>query len=444
MYHKTIWSEGMFLQPQHLQQHDRYLDYLFRTSFSLFQAYAWGFNEIELDRELLPLGKVGLKRCQGLFQDGTLIDIPNLGSAPYPLQIPPTTTNTMIYLALPLRNLGLPDVTDQSETSQPIRYVTKRVSIQDNTSDNINDTVDVNVGVPKLSLLSVVDSAAYSYIGIAMVDEVIAGQGVRLNENYIPPMLNANNQTVLLGYINELSSLINHRADTLAGHVTRIESGSNSDLADFMLLQLMNRYRPLVNDLAQSVLNHPYKAYLLFAQLVGEITTFTHKNAPRITPYLHDHLAETFADLITTLRQSFLLMVNQNPHPIPIEQLKAGLWMATISDKKMLDTCDFIVAARAHGETEGFRHEFPQIFKISSFEEMGSLVTHALPGIELTLLPAAPRKIPFYPEYTYYLLNQTHPLWKQLKTSSGLAFHLSAPLADFHFEVWAIQRTDHY
>jgi CheY-like chemotaxis protein len=32
---KTVWSEGMFLRPQHFQQHDRYLETLVREPFDL-------------------------------------------------------------------------------------------------------------------------------------------------------------------------------------------------------------------------------------------------------------------------------------------------------------------------------------------------------------------------------------------------------------------------
>jgi len=29
---KVVWTEGLFLQPQHLQQHDRYFERLVRVS----------------------------------------------------------------------------------------------------------------------------------------------------------------------------------------------------------------------------------------------------------------------------------------------------------------------------------------------------------------------------------------------------------------------------
>ena len=443
MYNKTIWSEGMFLQPQHFQQQDRYFEFLFRSHIALFQPYSWGFDSLELDQELLALGKIGLKQCRGLFPDGTLIDIPNISSPPCPLVLPPNTTNCTISLAIPLRHIGLPEVTDDINTVQPIRYLATSKPVQNNTSDLLEDTVYVTIGNPRLTLFSSADNnTAYSHLNIAHVDQIVAGQGIRLNQAFIPPMLNANKNTILQGYINEIMTLLTHRAETLAGRVAGVEDGGISELADFMLLQLMNEYSPLINSIAQSSPNHPFKLYNIFTQLSGEMTTYTKKCAVKALPYDHDNLANTFSILLASLRQSFLLMINQNAQSLPVEAYKPGLWIVKIPDKTLLETTDFVVVARAHVTSEELHEELPKTLKISAFEEITDLVTHSLPGIALQALPVVPRKIPFYAGYSYFSLDQNSPLWQKLKTSSGLGFHLSSQFPDFQFEVWTIQRTD--
>ena len=32
LFNKVVWSEGMFLRPQHFQQQNRYLEHLIRTA----------------------------------------------------------------------------------------------------------------------------------------------------------------------------------------------------------------------------------------------------------------------------------------------------------------------------------------------------------------------------------------------------------------------------
>ncbi|MDG4584969.1 MAG: type VI secretion system baseplate subunit TssK, partial [Candidatus Competibacter sp.] len=41
-YSKVVWSEGMFLRPQHFQQQDRYLEALVRQSCRHLRPYDWG------------------------------------------------------------------------------------------------------------------------------------------------------------------------------------------------------------------------------------------------------------------------------------------------------------------------------------------------------------------------------------------------------------------
>ena len=43
---KVIWSEGMFLQPQHLQQHDRHLQTQLEARTASLRCYSWGLRRL--------------------------------------------------------------------------------------------------------------------------------------------------------------------------------------------------------------------------------------------------------------------------------------------------------------------------------------------------------------------------------------------------------------
>ena len=72
---KIIWSEGMFLQPQHFQQHDRYLEKLLQGRTGPLLGYSWGFVHFELEGAALALGKIELAAARGVFPDGTPFDL---------------------------------------------------------------------------------------------------------------------------------------------------------------------------------------------------------------------------------------------------------------------------------------------------------------------------------------------------------------------------------
>ena len=68
---KIIWTEGMFLRPQHFQQQDRYVQQLVDGRCDGLRPYGWGFTELELDSALLLQGKLALAACRGVLPDGT-------------------------------------------------------------------------------------------------------------------------------------------------------------------------------------------------------------------------------------------------------------------------------------------------------------------------------------------------------------------------------------
>ncbi|MFT5083359.1 MAG: type VI secretion system protein ImpJ, partial [Lentisphaeria bacterium] len=67
---KVVWSEGMFLNPQHFQQQERYMERYINGKCSAYGAYGWGLQEFEIDQQLLKLGKLSVIRASGVFPDG--------------------------------------------------------------------------------------------------------------------------------------------------------------------------------------------------------------------------------------------------------------------------------------------------------------------------------------------------------------------------------------
>ena len=60
---KVIWSEGMFLRPQHFQQQDRFVERLIDARTGVIGQHYWGVQEITIDVEALALGKRSIIRA---------------------------------------------------------------------------------------------------------------------------------------------------------------------------------------------------------------------------------------------------------------------------------------------------------------------------------------------------------------------------------------------
>src|SRR6476661_6111956 len=103
---RVIWSEGLFLQPQHFQQQDRHFERYVETRCHALIAHSWGFTELELELDFLGIGKFGLRRAEGVFPDGTPFRMPEDEPLPAPLDVGFDVRNQLLYLAVPLRRSG--------------------------------------------------------------------------------------------------------------------------------------------------------------------------------------------------------------------------------------------------------------------------------------------------------------------------------------------------
>ena len=86
---RVVWSEGLFLRPQHFQQQTRYFERYVEGRGRQLRAHSWGFTELEIERDLLGIGKLGLRRAAGVFPDGTPFAMPDDDPLPVSLELTP-------------------------------------------------------------------------------------------------------------------------------------------------------------------------------------------------------------------------------------------------------------------------------------------------------------------------------------------------------------------
>ena len=104
---KIMWTEGMFLQPQHFQQQDRYVTRAIDARFRQSVGYAWGFHSLTLDEPALLQGKLALTGATGVFGDGTAFSFPSDDPAPLGMEIPSDVRDEVVVLALALNRPGV-------------------------------------------------------------------------------------------------------------------------------------------------------------------------------------------------------------------------------------------------------------------------------------------------------------------------------------------------
>jgi type VI secretion system protein ImpJ len=253
--------------------------------------------------------------------------------------------------------------------------------------------------------------------------------------------LRASAAPALATFVTELVALLHQRGDALSGRVAATGRGSAAEIADFLMLQAINRDEPLFAHHAASGVSHPEELYRACVALAGELATFTtpSKRGPAFPPYTHDNLRQSFDPVIAALRAALSVVLEQNAIPIPLEPKGYGLSVAAVADRRLYETAAFVLAARADVPAEDLRRRFPNQLKVGPVERIRDLVMSALPGVPVNAVPVAPRQIPYHAGFAYFELDQSHELWGQLKTSGGIALHVSGEFPGLTMEFWALR-----
>ncbi|UCF89820.1 MAG: type VI secretion system baseplate subunit TssK, partial [Desulfobacterales bacterium] len=247
---KVIWSEGMFLQPQHFQQQDRYVEHLINSRCLGLQPYDWGFYNLKLDLDLLKIGKLALTECRGIFPDGTPFNLPANHDLPLPLDIPEDIHNEIVFLALPVRRPESAETDSDLKPDNLARFRLGEREVRDNNG-GAEGTAPVQVGQLKTRLLRQRDErSGYTCLGVARIIEARADKNLIIDDQFIAANLNCAAVPVLSGFVRELHGLLNTRGEALAARVATAGHGGVAEIADFLLLQLVNRFQPLFEHLS--------------------------------------------------------------------------------------------------------------------------------------------------------------------------------------------------
>lgn len=436
---KVIWSEGMLLQPQHLQQHDRFLQAQLEARVGGLRAYGWGFSRLELDEQLVGLGKLALKSYSGVLPDGTPVGIP-FDEMPLPLEIPADTRDVTVVLALPTRRHGVVEVDDLPSAENFARH--RAVEYEAWDSNGQDSSALMRVAKQRLRLAFENDVAdAYTSLGVARVIERRADKRVVLDPEYCPPSLTVGAAPVLVSFLEELLGLVHQRSETMAMRLSQAGGSGAAEISDFLLLQVLNRSEPLIRHLASMTGLHPETLYQLLAPLAGELATFTRpdKRSAVYPVYRHAALADSFAPVMVDLRRALATVIDVRAVQIPLEERQFGIRVAVVPDPQLLRSATFVLAVHAQMPAEAVRSGFPPQVKIGSVEKIRDLVNLQLPGIGLRPLPVAPRQLPYHAGFTYFELDRASDYWQQLAHSAGFAMHVAGTFPGLDMQFWAIR-----
>ncbi|MBO0406381.1 type VI secretion system baseplate subunit TssK [Aeromonas hydrophila] len=437
---RVIWREGLFIKPQHFQQQQRHSDYALHARLSALSDYFYGLQSLAINEDYLGFGRIALVGATGILPDGTVFNIPNDDVLPTPLEVTDASVaNQKVYLALPLSVSGVNEVNQGGQVAT--RLQAHRHDVRDLHSEG-GDVVSLEVGRVSLRLmLEREDRSAYASLAIARILDKRPDGGLVLDPNFMPCSISVSAIPTLKRFLGESAGLVAERARSLSQRIAAPGQQGVADVAEFMMLQLLNRAQPQLSHLARLGTLHPERLHESLVQICGELMTFTDESRlpPEFPAYRHDDQQVSFEPVMLALRQALSTVLSPRAVSIQLRKHQYGIMVAMVNESELMQSADFVLAVRARMPQEQLRKQLLQQTKVASSDKIRELISLQLPGIPLLPLPVAPRQLPYHAGYSYFQLDRQSPAWQMLAVGNTLAFHIAGDFPELDMQLWAIR-----
>lgn len=441
MNQHPIWSEGLFLRPQHFQASDSHARRNLHARLDGAAAYPWGIVHLEISDDLASGAQFGIKRLLAVLPDGEVIDIPGTQPPPPPFDITTNVRDEIVYLTLPARQPGALEyaaaIADDAVTA---RYLIRIANVIDAT-DPDRGSEAIEIAEPNVRFgIEESDRAGRICLGLARIRELQAKR-VIFDDAYIPPSLDLRSCQTLAGFVIDILGRLEQRQDEVSLRAAEPSAGSNSD-AMFLLLIALNRWQPVLRHLARLDRVHPERLYATFISFAGELATFTSaERRPQAFPdYDHENLELCFRPVMEALRVALGVQIGAGAQPLKLVKLAPGAYNSVITDRSLYDSGRFFLAVSSARPAEMVRAQLPALVKIGSITKMEQLVNSAVPGVPLVPIGAPPSQIRALPGYVYFELDRTSPDWRDFATAPALGLHIAGEWPELQMELWCVKR----
>lgn len=442
---KVVWSEGMQLAPHHFQVQSRYFEDSIQFAAAALCYQPYGFVGFGLDAEALRNGILSLLHARGIASDGLPFQMPDCDPLPAARNIadlfPPAREKVTVLLAIPERKPGGLNCAQSPEEGGWVRYLAESRPVPDETTGR--DEKPVLVGRKSFALLLDTEMQE-GILGLPIAVIMRDGSGhFVFDPDFIPPLMVLAASDRLMHMLKRLIEILDDKSASLAkaGATTARTWAeySTRDVAQFWLLHTVNSALAPLRAMYAGRQVHPESLFAEMLRLAGALCTFAMDAHPRDLPlYDHGDLGGCFGALDQHVRAHLETVVPTNVIAIPLRKSADYFYEGDVIDPRCLDRARWIFSIRSATGEVALRAKTPQLVKICSKLFVPKLVERALPGMELTHLPAPPSSISTRVDAQYFSLNRCGPCWEHILQTRQVGIYIPGELPDPELELLVV------
>ncbi|MFC0337328.1 type VI secretion system protein ImpJ [Kushneria avicenniae] len=443
---RIMWSEGMFLLPQHFQYQDEFHQRQQVAARQSQTPFHWGVQQLAFDEGALEQGTLRLTRLKLVFPDGTLVDAPQHDPLPLGRDLNELSRNAevRIYAALKVVEPWAPSYLNEhgprSGNRRFIQRFDSMVDLNEGSLENELGTLELNV-----TLLMEGDSLdGYTSCPIALLKRNAAGGFSLETREFMPPSLHLFSSSLPLEIGNRLIGMLQARSEALSGRrrerADQVAEFGSSDVTLFWLLYTINRAYPQLSHLLAHTGCHPERLYHFLAELAASLMTFSMSHALADIPeYDHRDPAPSLLALEQVVRELLDVVVPNQYIPIPLEQTRPSYYVGRLNDARLKDA-DFYISVHADMPGARILELVPRAFKVGSPEDIEVVVNTAMPGGTLTHASRLPSAIPVRLDNHYFALEPQGSVYERMMQAQAIAFYVPSGFTNLSIELMAVMK----
>ncbi|QKZ02390.1 type VI secretion system baseplate subunit TssK [Pseudomonas eucalypticola] len=440
---RVMWSEGMFLLPQHFQYQDEFHQHQLAQATLRATPFHWGVQALEVDEDALTAGTLALKKLKLVFPDGSLYDAPAHDPLPAARDLSELGkgNDLKVYAALKLPEpFGVNYVEDGQVQSGARRFRKQFDTLPDlNEGDLENEITSLRLNVVTLVEGDSLDG--YSWCPVAQISRNGIG-GFNLDNHYVHPTLHLGNHETLVGLAQRLLSALQTKSSALSGRrrerADQIAQFGSSDVTLFWLLYTVNRAYPALAHLLHNPRLHPERLYLFMADLAGSLLTFSlDTQLSDIPAYDHQDPAASLVKLDELIRVMLDNVVPNQCITIELTQVKTSYWQGSLRDPRLKEA-DFYVCVHADMAGASLLDLVPRAIKVGSPEDIEVVVNAAMPGATLNHATRLPNAIPVRLDNHYFSIEPHGRVYERMMDAQAISFYAPSAFNNLKLELMAV------
>ncbi|AEN67296.1 type VI secretion protein, VC_A0114 family (plasmid) [Enterobacter soli] len=434
---QVYWYSGLYLQPQHLQSLDLHHTYMLSQQRQVSQPWNVGILHCEINYDTLVDFSLNIDRLQLILPSGIYLEYPGnciIESRQFRDIWRKREKPFTLWLVLRRFDPNHQNVSAGSN-SRWISTVpdTEMKDIYHSGPECAVSRIIYNVRIlSDEEVESAVDSECIRFIRLRYDNDRVI-----YDPTFSPPAVTLSGTPSLRKILDGLYAELSSRARTLEEYkrpgLLSIGSRNPVDTNQLLVMRTLNRIVPLFGHYLRTPMIHPWQIYGILVQLIGELSSFNDMcsfsgewldGGSPVLPYDHLSLFDSFNSVKQTLLSLLNGLALEDTVYIKLIRDNQGAYIGDLKTHEFSNASTVLLLLQTNkppvlSDNSSLNGEF----KISTQEDLRTLVSHSLPGLSSHLITPSPRGVPNREDFYYFSIDKNDPVWRSIEKNRNIAFY---------------------